>query len=242
MPRARCPSKACWESARMSSPRYAVIVNPDSKRWQAYAQDLRAFWQQRGSTVEVDVVPWSAVIAREGNLDGLPAFANDRPALVRLESPGRDFGVAKQLLEIGARVTGEVEDWAALEYRKGRLVRPGLLYRGFAHVLRGLHESFARRPHLTPLTCPLAVGEMFDKTATCERLARAGIPCPPWCPPSGDVADLLEELRARGWSPAYVKLNTGSSASGIAVVHLGATPLAISSVVRLGDDFYSTRR
>src|SRR5438105_5757026 len=45
------------------------------------------------------------------------------------------------LLEIGARVTGEAEDWAALEYHKGRLVRPGLLYRGFAHVLRGLHED-----------------------------------------------------------------------------------------------------
>ena len=61
-------------------------------------------------------------------------------------------------------------------------MRPGLLYRGFRRVLRGLRKSFDARPHLAPTACPLAVAEMFDKTATCRKLDAAGVPVPDWLP------------------------------------------------------------
>jgi hypothetical protein len=227
----------------MDRPRYVVLANPDSKRWQAYSADLAAFWQERGVRPEVEVVPWAEVVPRDGNLDSLAAF--DRPALVRLESPGRDHRVAQLLLQAGARDAPDevLTDWAALPYRKGRLVRPGLFYQGFRRVLRGLRQSFDARPHLQPLACPLAVAELFDKNATAARLTAAGLPCPPSLDAPATPGLLLEELRARNWPTAYVKLNTGSSASAIAVVHaLAPEPWAISSIVRLGDDFCSTRR
>ncbi len=225
----------------MPTPRYVAIANPAGKRWQAYAPQLEAFWAERGARPEVEVVPWSAVVPRDGDLDGLAAF--DRPALVRLESPGRDWDVARLLLQAGEREEGgDGARWAQLPYEKGRLVRPGLLYRGFRRVLRGLRRSFDRRPHLTPLSCPLAVAELFDKNATAARLEAAGVPCPPSLPAPNTPGELLDLLRESRFDPAYVKLNTGSSASGIAVVHTaGEAPWAISSVLRLRGGFFSTR-
>jgi hypothetical protein len=226
----------------MAAPRYVAIANPEGKRWQAYARDLAAFWQARGVYPAVEVVPWKEVVPCDGNLDGLSVF--DQPAVVRLESPGRDFEVTKLLLEAGAReVPGETADWSALAFEKGRMVRPGLLYQGFRRVLEGLKASLDRRPHLRPLACPLALAEMFDKNATSARLEAAGIPCPPSLPAPASPEELLARLRAERFGTAYVKLNTGSSATGIAVVHAAdEPPWAVSSVVRLGGGFYSTRR
>jgi hypothetical protein len=224
-------------------PRYVIIANPDSKRWQTYARDLFGFWRERGVEPDVDVVPWSVVVLRDGNLDGLAAF--DRPALVRLESPGRDFEVTKLLLQAGTwEVPGEEDtDWTTLPYRKGQLVRPALLYRGFCRVLRQLRGAFDARPHLRPLACPLAIEDLFDKNSTCDRLRAADIPCPPGITAPSHPVQLVERLRALRWPTAYVKLATGSSAMGIAVVHaLEQPPWAVTSTVRLDGDFYNTRR
>src|SRR5262245_40899190 len=178
----------------MNPPRYVAICNPDGKRWQAFARELAGFWRERRVTPDVVVVPWKDLVARDGCLDGLPAF--DRPAVVRLESPGRDFDVTKLLIAAGAHEVNEASmDWLSLPYQKGKLIRPGLLHRGFCRVLRGLREAFHARPHLMPLACPLAVAEMFDKNATAARLTAAGIPCPPSLPPPATSYELLAELR-----------------------------------------------
>jgi glutathione synthase/RimK-type ligase-like ATP-grasp enzyme len=226
----------------MADPRYVVLANPDSLRWRAYEPELRAFWAARGAVADIVVVPWRDVIAAEGRLDALPAF--DRPAVVRLESPGRDWEVSRMLLRVGSLVEDEATeiDWLGLEYERGALVRPGLFYAGFRHVLRGLHASFGARPHLRPMACPLQVFEMFDKNASGARLAAAGVPVPPSFVAPADPATLLGMLRHERYEPAYVKLNTGSSASAIAVVRSRDTPRATSSIVIRGGAFYSTRR
>ena len=219
------------------TPRYVAVCNPDGKRWQAYARALTAFWGVRSVRPEVVVVPWQDVIPLRGNLDGLAAF--DAPALVRLESPGRDFEVTKLLLEAGG-----LPDAAELEYRKGRLIRPGLQHRGFCAVLGGLRRAFDARPHLTPSACPLAVAELFDKNATSAQLTAAEIPCPPALPAIPHSAnEVLDAIRAQRWPVAYVKLATGSSATGCAAVHALAEPAwASTTMLRQGADFFSTRR
>src|SRR5205807_9661964 len=91
--------------------------------------------------------------------------------------------------------------------------------------------------------CPRAIAELFDKNATCARLAAARLPVPEALVPPATSQALLDELKARRFATAYVKLNTGSSASCMAVVHPLAEPAwAWSSLVRLKDGFYSTRR
>src|SRR5262249_4580775 len=89
----------------------------------------------------------------------------------------------------------------------------------------------------------LAVAELFDKRATAARLIDAGLPCPLHGPPADDPETLLANLRKEKWPTAYVKLNTGSSASGIAVVHaLDEPPWAITSLIRIDGDYFNTRR
>jgi glutathione synthase/RimK-type ligase-like ATP-grasp enzyme len=226
----------------MFPPCYVVVANPESLRWKAYAPELSAFWSERGVTPEVEVVSWRDLILRGGELDGLAAF--DRPAIVRLESPGRDWEVTQLLLHAGSQAQGEDgEHWLSLPYRKGRLVSPSLFYAGFCRVLSRLHEGFLHRPHLRPCAHPLEIAEMFDKNASAARLAGAGIPVPPSLPAPDSVDALLAALRKRRFGSAYVKLNTGSSASAIAVVRaMEEPPWAISSIVRLDGEMFSTRR
>jgi glutathione synthase/RimK-type ligase-like ATP-grasp enzyme len=226
----------------MSAPRYVIVANPDSLRWKAYAPDLAAFWSERGVTPEIELVSWREIVLRGGELDGLPAF--DRPAIVRLESPGRDWEVTRLLLRAGSLTLGQDDDhWLELPYRKGRLVSPGQFHAGFCRVLHVLREGLAQRPHLRPCADPLELAEMFDKNATTARLARAGIPVPLSLPAPESVEALYSGLRKRGFNTAYVKLNTGSSASAIAVLRPAEKlPWAVSSIVRIDGEMFSTRR
>jgi hypothetical protein len=221
----------------MSTPRYVTIANPDGIRQQAFAAALEAFWSARGVRPDSVVVPWSAVIDRLGDLDGLDAF--DRPAVLRMESPGRDWDVACQLIQAG----DPAGEYRSLTYRKGWLAHPKHFYTGFARVLDGLSRSFAKRPHLRVSSDPRHVAEMFDKNATCARLAAADVPIPPTLPGPSSLPELLEGVRRRRWPTAYVKLNTGSSASAIAVLRACENePWATSSLIPYDGDYFSTRR
>jgi hypothetical protein len=224
-------------------PRYLVLANADSPRWQAYAHDLTVFWQERGIQPDAHLIPWREVVPGLGELGATPVF--DAPAVVRLESPGRDVEVMRLLLQAGAAADPREppRDWLSLPYSKGQMIRPGLFQDGFRRVLHGLRSALDSRPHLAPLACPLAVAELFDKSATAARLAAAGLPCPPSLPPPASPLELLDRLRTHGFKTAYVKLNTGSAAMGIAVVHAcDEPPWAITSLLRRVDGFYNTRR
>jgi hypothetical protein len=229
----------------MPAPRYLLIANPGTKRCEAYRRELLAFWAARGATPEVELVPWADVVPRDGALDGLPAF--DRPAVVRLESPGKDDAVFRLLLEAGARddPAEPPRDWRALETPKGLLLRPGLWYRGFRRVLRGLRRAFDARPHLAPTACPLAVAEMFDKTATSERLRAAGVPVPDWLADPRDVFAALAGPPGgkRSWRTAYLKLNTGSSATGVIALRPdGNRAHGTTTLAEIGGRFFNSRR
>src|SRR6516225_2440291 len=142
----------------MPTPRYVLIANPGTKRYETYRRELLAFWADRGVKADVNVVPWAEVVPHDGNLDGLPLF--DRPAVVRLESPGKDNRVTRLLLEAGGRDNPNGQfaiPHSTVDWPKGLLLRPGLWYSGFRRVLQGLRRAFDARPHLALTACPLAI-------------------------------------------------------------------------------------
>jgi hypothetical protein len=225
----------------MNEPRYVVVANPGGKRWQLYERELLGFWQRRGIEAQITVIPWRDVVPRIGRSDD--NLADDQCALFRLESPGRDQEVMRLLLATGDDALRPERDWAAASFRKSALVGPCLLHRGFCRTLHGLRAFLDRRPLLKPLSCPLAVAELFDKRATSNRLTAAGLPCPLTISPPTKPGQLLEQLRRQRIKTAYVKLNAGSSATGIAVVHaLDDPPSAITSMLRIGAEFHNTRK
>jgi hypothetical protein len=222
------------------TPRYVLIANPGTKRCELYRSELSAYWRTRGVAVELEVVPWAAVVPRDGNLDELPAF--DQGAIVRMESPGKDDDVTRLLLEAGARddPAEPARDWRSLELPKGLLVRPGLLYCGFRRVLSGLRQSFDARPHLCPTACPLAIAEMFNKTRTCAKLHAADVPVPEWLAQPRDV--FAEVSSDDGWALAYLKLDTGSSATGIiALGSAGDRFRGVTTLAEIEGRFFNSR-
>jgi glutathione synthase/RimK-type ligase-like ATP-grasp enzyme len=211
-------------------PRHVVIANPESKRWLAYERE----WSSQPRAGELVVVPWTDVVPRRGNLDGLPAF--DLPAVVRLESPGRDDRVARLLVAAG-------DDSPPTDrlLPKGLIWKPRAYYRGFVRVLAGLKESFAARPHLVPTADPLELAVMFDKSATARRLANAGVPVPEMLAPPGTAAELIEAVGRNWWPRAYVKLNTGASAVGIVALRVLDEVSGLTTMTRRPDGFFNTR-
>jgi hypothetical protein len=212
--------------------RLVLIANPGTKRCEAFCREVQAL------DVRPVVVPWAEVIPAGGCLDDLPQF--DQPAVVRLESPGKDDAVTRLLLAAGDPHT----DWSTVPFPKGLLLRPGLQYQGFARVLTGLRCSFDACPHLRPTACPLAVARMFDKNATLADLSAAGLPVPAslsQIPPTPDA--LIGELRTLRWPVAYLKLNTGASATGIVVCRWGGSEWeGTTTLLRRGEQFFNTRR
>lgn len=228
----------------MPMPRYLLIANPGTKRCETYHRELLTFWAKRRVTPEVVVIPWSDVVPRDGNLDGLAAF--DRPAVVRLESPGKDDGVTRLMLEAGTRddPTESPCDWRSQPIPKGLLLRPGLYYRGFHRVLRGLARAFDARPHLAATASPLAIAEMFDKTATTAKLHTAGVPVPNWLHNPRDVfAEMGNAESGRDGRTVYLKLNTGSSAAGIIALRSEQGKLhGTTTLAEIGGRFFNSRR
>src|SRR5262249_60691842 len=114
----------------MPTPRYVLIANPGTKRCETYRRELLAFWAARGVVPEVELVPWADMVPRDGNLDEVPAF--DRPAVVRMESPGKDDQVTRLLLEAGARddPAEPPRDWRARPPPDGVLLPPEPVLRG----------------------------------------------------------------------------------------------------------------
>jgi hypothetical protein len=85
---------------------------------------------------------------------------------------------------------------------------------------------------------------MFDKTATAAKLHARGVPVPGWLEEPRDVfAELIDAEDGRGWPSVYLKLNTGSSATGIiAVSSDGARFHGLTTLAEIGGRFFNTRR
>src|SRR5207248_24990 len=110
---------------------------------------------------------------------------------------------------------------------------------GFRRVLRGLARALGARPHLALTADPLAVAEMFDKTATAAKLHAAEVPVPNWLANPHDVfAEVAASESGEGWPTAYLKLNTGYSATGIIVLRLeGGTFHGTTTLAEIGGQF-----
>ncbi len=217
-------------------PSYVIIADPSSMRFEFYERDLRNFWKAREVTPLVHAIDWREFAERDGKIAQLlPAG----PAVLRLESPARDFEVIRSILNAGQRRRQEAET-RFLTARHGWIAPPSLLYSGLELCMDGLTQTLDDHQQIQSAICPRDVAVLFDKNETTRRLAAAGLPCPATFKPSGNAEDLLDQLRQLNWKQAYVKLSHGSCASGIAVVDMDQSPSAVTTVTRLDGQFYNT--
>ena len=218
----------------MTAPRYILIGNPDGKRLTLFQRELANYWADRNESPTVVIVPWAEIISRDGNLDELPEFA--APSIVRLDSHGKDNQVYRLLLDAGARENPaeSCRDWSEVAMPKGILLRPGLAFQGLSRVLRGLHSSFHKRPHLTVTANPLSIQLMFDKSESAKLLQKQGINVP-------QFRSDQNERRAFPPKYAYCKLNHGSSACGMMYCCMDEG-YGLSTTIEINGQFFNTRK
>ncbi len=206
--------------------RYVVVGNPTTNRVQSYLAEFDAFWQHLGQNAELEVLPWADLILARGKLS-FPIF--DSPAIVRLESFGRDRQVEDLLLyyDCGSDVFPT--------YQRGLLRSPMIVHQHFVQILEQLETEFATRPHLRPTAAPSAIRTMFDKAATARLLRDAGLPVPDWQPLTLD--------QPCPWPTTYAKLTHGSAAVGMVAMHCqrGVTR-GTTTVLHRDGSFWNTRQ
>lgn len=197
--------------------RLILFANPGTPRCVSFVREHEAYCQARGIASELRVVPWVDVIRHDGRLEHLPEL--EHPATVRLDSPGKSPEAYLAMLRAGERaIGGPNTDWASIDLPRALILRPGLWFQGWKHVLNGLSQSLAAMPHLRPTAAPEAIATMFDKNRTLAVLRSANIPVPDWIDAiPAHAGELLEQTRR--WPQTYVKLVAGSSATGLVLLN-----------------------
>jgi len=200
-------------------------------------------------------LPPAEVIAYEDLLAGRVDLAAvlRRGSLLRIESPGRNPAVERALLARGAEAAAEdgspgVDRASALRLPvdRGRILYPRQWYLGFRSLLFEILEITDRLDGTVTFTShPADIAEMFDKRLCHSRLQAAGVRVPKALPAVHGYEELRSRMREAGLSRVFVKLNHGSSASG--VVALATAPgrqLAWTTVEMVSDPLrlYNSRR
>jgi glutathione synthase/RimK-type ligase-like ATP-grasp enzyme len=202
--------------ARQRRP-FLIVGNPQNRRVAFFQQALR----DAGRPPAV-VVPYLDLLERRTTL----AAHLTPDALVRIESPERDFAVEKALLRHGL-AAAEAEGAPVLSRRqideapfdRGLILHPRQNYLGFRRLLRSLARDIAAAPGVGVLNAPADIEVMFDKRLCHERTRAAGVPVPPALSPVRDYEELVERMTAEGQPRVFVKLANGSAASGVVALH-----------------------
>ncbi len=199
-----------------------VICNPENRRIE--------FLRQAATTSGWTIKP----VAYENLLAGSVDLANEVRDCdaVRIDSPGENFLVERRLLARGAGVCAELgyqslEPNAALrlEYELGRIHFPWQYFLGFKSLLENVAERLSGKRFMNS---PQAVVTMFDKVATSDCFHAQGIPTPFQLGLVSSFEQLRDLLVVSGRKRVFVKLTTGSSASGVV------------AIVRHGEHFRAT--
>ena len=192
-----------------------VIGNPQNRRVQAFLSALAS----RGRP-PARVFAWESLLTAAGlrQLSDLP----DVPMLVRLDSFGENFAVDRLLYARGYAAataegvsTIEPERALGLVEDRGLFLCPRQHHLGFLSVLDDLEAVFAAHPRWRILNPPSAIRQLFDKRLTSRLYHRLGVPVPPVIDGVDNYDALRARLDERDCHAAYVKLASGSSASGL---------------------------
>lgn len=214
-----------------------LIADPNSMRANSFCSELSAYDLETGRNSRVTIIDWEQVCVRGGRIsDLLP----DQPAILRIESPARDFGVIQALIKAGETAAGlSPSEWN--DGGHGWIASPLGVFEGLCACLSGIEETLIEFPHIISPARPRDIATLFDKNLTSACLRQWGIPVPPYFHPDTDLNKTISVIRQQNWPTAFVKLAHGSCASGIVVLDSSSVRLqGITTVVRKDGLFYNT--
>ncbi|SFR05473.1 MULTISPECIES: STM4014 family protein [unclassified Paenibacillus] len=198
------------------------------------------------------------------SIDQLLAGQMDSGPLLRLDAPGENFEVERELIALGASdVEGDDSllpwpEWtqgtgiAAAEARRlqeqhGRIWHPAQWFRGYCRLLAWLRDEVALLwPSSHWMNDPAEVAVMFDKRRCSTDLGKADIRVPPVLASSGgafrDVDDLHTAMKESGFHRVFVKIFCGSGASGVMAYQVHPHTHAELAVTTIGTEIIHGQR
>jgi hypothetical protein len=225
---------------------FVVVGNPDSKRVAGFAAAV-----VRAGHPPILLVPYADLLAGRADLATLVPPG----AVVRIESPDRDWEVERAILALGAEVPDEDGDYArasaaevaALAFDKGAFGWPRQWYLGYCRVLARFDRALAAAPPHWLMQHPTDIATMFDKRACHTLLQAAGVSVPVSLEPIQGYVDLRAKMRTAGWRRVFVKPAHGSSASGVVAYQTSGDRHQATTTVEMvpagdGVRLYNSRR
>jgi hypothetical protein len=197
------------------APPFVVVGNPGSRRVELFQAALGGLG-----------LPAARIVAYADLLGGHAHLASAVPpgAIVRIESPGKDFAVEQALLLLGADEP-DVEspcyqriERAAVEqlvFDKGRILPLRQWYLGLRAALRLIEQQLDACPPHRLMAHPHDILAMFDKRACHARLAAAGVAVPPSLGLVDGYDALVAAMEQSRCLRVFIKPAHGSSASGV---------------------------
>lgn len=208
----RSASRAPWQVP--GRPQLIVFCNPETRRATDFAAAAQARWKTRPL-----LLPWLRLLRGEIPWDRLIGDET----IVRLDSPGKNWAVEKEILLIGAEEEDEypwrrfsTRETERLGYDPGRIWPQRQWFLGWRRLLRVLEQRLKEvgRPFRW-MNAPSAVLAMFDKAETQERLERLAVSVPQALGLPRSFDDLLVRMHAARRDRVFLKPCHGSSASGV---------------------------
>ena len=216
------------------TPPFLLIGNPGNRRLDFFQAALKRLGREPAQVIpyadllaHVDTLP-DFFLSRLSSTVGTvtpPAFAGD--ILMRIESPGENFQVTVGLIALGAGADdsgahARIEAGAALDLSedRGRILFPRQWFLGFSLLLRAVDRALwelqqSHHLRLRYMNPPADILAMFEKPVTHARLRDAGVPTPESPGQIYNYDSLQELIETTGRRRLFLKLSTGSSASGV---------------------------
>lgn len=211
--------------------RLIVIGNPENRRVQLFS-DAAA----RRGRCGIVVVSWLDFLRDSDAL--ISRLASD--AVLRIESPGENFEVERELLMLGSEDMSDGghaqisrEEIRTLKFQRGRVLAMRQWYCGWQRALARIEECLAGIPGCRVMNPPEDIAAMFDK-ARCHQVFREhGVPVPPLMGTPGSFSELREMMSARNFRRIFLKPCHSSSASGVVALECSAHSMQAFSSIEL---------
>lgn len=213
-----------------------LIANPENRRTTFLQEGLARLGH-----------PPATVLAYQDLLAGTVNLAELLPqhAILRIDSPGENYEVEKALLVHGAEAAAQegcpvlpAEVARDFPFDRGLILHPRQWYLGFRRLLRDWQQQLARRPDVRVMNAPADIERMYEKSRCHADCEAAGVSVPRSLPNIRCYDELCEQMRAHDMNRVFLKLSTGSSATGVVAFQRHPTwQLAITSaeMVRTAD-------
>lgn len=205
-----------------------LIGNPTNRR----TQELQEARNRLGLKPAV-VLPYAQLLQnwRHGGTIADIVDSSLPVPLIRIDAPGEDWEVERELLFLGAMndtppiLDGmgaeafSTEQVLALEQEWGRIYAPAQWFSGWKACLDRMgREAREVWPEVRFMNDPGDIQLMFDKRACQQHLSSHGVQVPPTLQSSQPIrsyTDLRTAMQYVGMNRVFVKLASGSGASGV---------------------------